>query len=114
MFEVSKEFRFEAAHSLPHLDYDSPCKRLHGHSYRFEVVCRGDLDERGFVIDYAEISDTVNPIIERLDHHNLNDLFDFHTSAENLARWLFEEIDLPQLFQIRLYETPKTCVVYPV
>lgn len=112
MITVAKEFKFEAAHSLPHLPDGHKCKRLHGHSYRFRVEVDGKVDDRGFVVDYAEISAAVNPIVEKLDHHNLNDLFDFHTTAENLAVWLFNEIKLP-VSRVVFFETATTRVVYP-
>lgn len=123
MYEVSKEFRFEAAHSLPHLPEGHKCRRMHGHSYRFEVVCRGPLDGRGFVIDYAEISEIVNPIVEDLDHQNLNELFatpsgvaHLPSTAEQLAKYLYDTLkhDLDCLHQIHLYETAKTRVTYPI
>lgn len=114
MFTVTKEFRFEAAHALPHLPEGHKCRRLHGHSYKFRVEVDGELDERGFVIDYAEISEVVDPVVRQLDHHNLNELFDFHTSAENLAKWIFDELSktLP-VSRIVLFETANTSVIYP-
>jgi len=114
MFTVTKEFRFEAAHALPHLPEGHKCRRLHGHSYKFRVEVDGELDERGFVIDYAEISAEVNPVVDYLDHKNLNDLFDFHTSAENLAKWIFDEVSksIP-VARIVLFETANTSVIYP-
>lgn len=114
MFTVTKDFNFEAAHSLPHLPPEHKCSRLHGHSYRFRVEVDGYLDHRGFVIDYAEIAEAVRPIVQRLDHRNLDELFDFHTTAENLARWLFDEIgkDLP-VSRIVFFETSTTSVVFP-
>ena len=114
MFTVTKEFRFEAAHALPHLPEGHKCRRLHGHSYKFRVEVDGELDDRGFVIDYAEISAEVDPIVERLDHQNLNDLFSFHTSAENLAKWIYDEVSktLP-VSRIVLFETANTSVIYP-
>ena len=113
LFEVSKSFTFEAAHSLKSLPEGHKCKRLHGHSYRFDVVCRGGLDERGMVIDFAEISAAVDPVVKQLDHRNLDDLFDFPTTAENLARWLYQAIELSGLYQIRVFETAKTCAAFP-
>ena len=115
MFEVTKEFKFEAAHSLPHLPEGHKCKRLHGHSYRFVVRCVGELDNRGFVIDYAEITQIVNPIVMMLDHHNIDEIIKPST-AEMLAKWLYKIIKpaLPQLNQVEVYETAATCVVYPV
>ena len=114
MFTVTKDFYFEAAHSLPHLPDGHKCKRLHGHSYQFRVEVDGELDERGFVIDYAEISAAVDPLVERLDHHNLNELFDFHTTAENIARWIYNELQpLIPVSRIVLFETANTSVIYP-
>lgn len=116
MFEISKKFCFESAHSLPYLPEGHKCRNVHGHSYVFEVVCRGILDSRDFVIDYAEISDTVNPIVEFLDHKNLNDILPFKTTAENLCKYIFHEVqkEIPIVYQIHFYETAKTRVTYPL
>lgn len=113
IYTVSKEFHFEAAHALPHLPSGHKCRNLHGHSYRFRVDVTGPLDARGFVVDYAEISAAVKPLVEKLDHQNLNDLFPFYTTAENIAGWLLDEVrrTLPQVSAIVLYETAKTRVV---
>lgn len=111
---VAKEFLFEAAHALPHLPEGHKCRRLHGHSYRFRVVVAGSVNsDTGMLLDYAEISKVVDPIVERLDHQNLNDLFRFHTTAENLAAWLHHEIGkaIP-VHQIVFFETASTRVTY--
>lgn len=115
-FEISKMFSFESAHSLPFLPEGHKCKNVHGHSYRFEVVCRGKLDERGFVIDYAEISKAVESIVKFLDHKNLNDILPFKTTAENICKYIFDEVykKISVLYQIRFYETAKTQVTYPI
>ena len=112
-YEISKEFRFEAAHSLKHLPPDHKCHNLHGHSYRFVVTCAGVLGQHGFVagIDYADLSKIVNEkIVERLDHQNLDE-FIGPSTAENLARFIFEELEqhLP-VVAIDVHETAKTCV----
>ncbi len=111
-YTVSKTFSFEAAHSLPHLPEGHKCRNLHGHSYVIEVFCQGPLDQRGFVVDYADISAAVDPIIKRLDHQNLNDILPFSTTAENLAAWLWPYVFnvLPSLVRIDVHETAKTCV----
>lgn len=113
MFTVTKTFNFEAAHSLPFLPEGHKCRNVHGHSYRFTVEVNGELDERGFVIDYADISKAVKPIVEYLDHKNLNDLFTFKTTAENLAAWLYDVISekIP-VSRIVFYETATTSVIY--
>jgi 6-pyruvoyltetrahydropterin/6-carboxytetrahydropterin synthase len=119
--ELTKEFRFEAAHRLPMVPPDHKCHRLHGHSYKIVVVCRGPLDERGFVVDYAEISAAVRPITDgMLDHRNLDDVLrdgrGGPSTAENLAAWLYPQIKkaLPMLYQIEVHETATTVVRYPV
>tara|TARA_Y100000114_G_C11745870_1_gene321516 strand:+ start:1132 stop:1506 length:375 start_codon:yes stop_codon:yes gene_type:complete len=114
MFTVTKEFKFEAAHSLPHLGPENPCSRIHGHSYRFVVECTGETDSRGFVIDYSEISQCVDPIVEKLDHQYLNDVLPGRPTTENVARWLFNQIQhrIPILSGIVVFETAKTSVIY--
>jgi 6-pyruvoyltetrahydropterin/6-carboxytetrahydropterin synthase len=109
---ISKEFRFEAAHSLPHLPENHKCHRLHGHSYRIVVFVTGEVTEaRGWVIDYADISLFVKPLIRRLDHTNLNELLPISTS-ERLAEFVWKELDeaLPGLCAIEVHETDRTCV----
>ena len=56
MFELSKQFRFEAAHSL-HRSIDAESsKRIHGHSYRAEVTVRGRTDPiTGMVVDLGQL-----------------------------------------------------------
>ena len=57
--KLRKTFQFEAAHYLPHLPEDHKCRRLHGHSFKAEIVIEGECDPKlGWVIDYADISAT--------------------------------------------------------
>jgi 6-pyruvoyltetrahydropterin/6-carboxytetrahydropterin synthase len=115
-FTVSKTFSFEAAHSLPHLPVGHKCRHIHGHSYVVEVFCTGPLDARGFVIDYAEISAAMKPIVAQLDHQNLNDILPVPTTAENVGRWILEQLDrspaLPAqlVTRVDVHETARTCV----
>ena len=41
MFEISKQFWFEAAHTLEREVETDSSRRIHGHSYRAEVMLRG-------------------------------------------------------------------------
>src|SRR5215831_10578849 len=76
MMEVSKWFHFEAAHSLPHLPCQHKCHRLHGHSYKVQVTCAGEVDkEFGWIIDYGDISKVFDTVIAAIDHTNLDQLF---------------------------------------
>lgn len=117
MFSVSKEFNFEAAHSLPHLPEGHKCRRPHGHSYRFRVEVDGELDERGFVVDYAEIGRVVDPLLAILDHHNLNEVMDVPSTSENLAAWLHFRIARSDVLHRRtvrivVMETANTSATY--
>ena len=111
-YEITKTYRFEAAHSLPHLPADHQCHRLHGHSYEVLVGVSGPLDGE-WVQDYADISAVVKPIVASLDHRNLNDILPCATTAENLAAWLWRELQprLPLLSRVEVRETPTSNVI---
>lgn len=72
---LKKTFTFEASHQLP--NHDGKCARLHGHSWVLDVWCIAPVNEEaghpkeGIGIDYYDIKEIVNPIIEKLDHHHL-------------------------------------------
>src|SRR5205823_12449537 len=72
--ELRKTFQFEAAHLLPHLPKTHKCRRLHGHSFKVEIVVSGPCDPKlGWLIDYADISEAFKPIWRKLDHFYLNE-----------------------------------------
>ena len=113
--QIRKQFKFEAAHVLPH--HPGKCSRLHGHSYRFEVVVEGTLQTdgpaQGMVIDFDEISTIVKPaVVERLDHASLNDLIP-NPTAENIALWIWNELVplVPGLQEIVVWETRTACAI---
>ncbi len=86
MMRISKEFRFEASHILPR--HPGKCSRLHGHSWRVRVEVEGDLNpETQFVMDFAELGQVVQPLIDWLDHSHLNWII-IYPSSENVAAWL--------------------------
>lgn len=114
--EIHKEFTFEAAHRLPHLPEWHKCRRLHGHSFRVVIYVRGMQDpELGWVMDFGEIKEAVNPVIKRLDHYYLNEIEGLENpTSENLARWLWREIFplLPNLSKVEVKETCTTGCIY--
>ena len=111
-YTITKSFRFESAHSLPHLCDGHQCKRLHGHSYELIVGVSGPLVNE-WVQDYADISGVVKPLVDRLDHQFLNDILPFITTAENLAAWFWRELSgpLPLLSRIEIRETATSNVI---
>lgn len=113
MITITKRFRFDAAHFLPY--YKGDCQRLHGHGYVLEVEVGGMIDflitgEEGMIIDFSKLKEIVNTnIIDKFDHHLLNDYVD-NPTAEELV-YVFVKIlqdKLPkrtELKSVRLYET---------
>jgi 6-pyruvoyltetrahydropterin/6-carboxytetrahydropterin synthase len=107
--EVFREFRFEAAHRLPHVPEGHKCARLHGHSFRIAVHVEGPVGEdSGWVIDFADIKQAFKPIHEALDHRYLNDIDGLENpTSEVLARWIWARLQpaLPGLARIVVRET---------
>lgn len=114
--EIWKEFRFEAAHSLPHAPEGHKCRRLHGHSYRVRLYVRGEIDDRrGWIVDFADIAAAFRPILEQLDHYHLNEIDGLENStAEVLARWIWDRIQprLPALSRVEIGETCTSGCIY--
>lgn len=70
---LTRQFTFETAHAL--LNYDGPCKNIHGHSYKLQVTIVGQpitdtTDPKyGMVLDFGDLKKIVNTfIVEPLDH----------------------------------------------
>jgi 6-pyruvoyltetrahydropterin/6-carboxytetrahydropterin synthase len=107
--ELVREYRFEAAHRLPRLPPSHRCFRLHGHSFRFEVVLEGEVDDRtGFLIDFGDVDVALQPIVATLDHYYLNEIEGLENpTSEVLAAWLWRRIrpKLPQLTAVTVAET---------
>ena len=69
MVRLIRGFTFEAAHRLPHAGEGHKCTRLHGHSFRVEIVCEGPIDPTtGWLMDFAELGEKFAPLFEQLDH----------------------------------------------
>lgn len=73
IIRLTKEFSFEAAHSLE--GYDGACREIHGHSYRLFVTVKGEPSaeiydpKQGMVMDFGLLKQIVNEqIVSRLDH----------------------------------------------
>jgi len=113
MYTISKMFTFEASHWLPHVPEGHPCRRLHGHSYRVQVVLQSPILEGGFVVDFNDLNQLRAYLDEHFDHHHLNDIFLNPTAekiAEHLYFWCAER--WPQTIAVRVSETAKTWAEY--
>ena len=94
MYELSKQFRFDAAHTLDRSVDTAGSRRIHGHSYRAEIVVRGNPDPAtGMIVDLGHLERTLQDIRSSLDHHFLNDIADLGPATlENLAAWIWRDL----------------------
>jgi 6-pyruvoyltetrahydropterin/6-carboxytetrahydropterin synthase len=108
--EIWKEFSFDAAHLLPNVPEGHKCRRLHGHTYTVRIYVRGEPDENvGWIVDFADIKEAFDPILERLDHYYLNEIEGLENpTAEMLARWIWRRLE-PRLDGLSRIEIQETC-----
>jgi 6-pyruvoyltetrahydropterin/6-carboxytetrahydropterin synthase len=131
---VFRKEHFNAAHRLYNADWDDArnekvfgkcaLPHYHGHNYELEVKVTGKPDKKtGYVIDMKELGDLVKrEIHSRFDHKNLNldtkEFKELNPTAENIVVVIYEllrpHIDKKMDLQVRLYETPRNFVEYPV
>lgn len=114
--QIFKAYQIEAAHYLPNVSAKHKCRRMHGHSFHVEIHVSGETDEsNGWVIDFAEITESFQPIYDQLDHRCLNEIEGLENpTSENLAMWIWQRLKpvLPQLSKIVVRETPSSGCVY--
>jgi 6-pyruvoyltetrahydropterin/6-carboxytetrahydropterin synthase len=99
MYYLKKKMEVAGAHHL-NLDYSSKCSNIHGHNWVVTIYCKSEiLDKNGMIVDFTSIKNIVN----QLDHQDINNVVGMNPTAENLARWLCEQI--PYCYRIDISET---------
>lgn len=107
MYYVSKRMEIAGSHRL-NLPYQSKCSNLHGHNWVVVVYCKSpELNESGMVCDFAKIKEQIHG---KLDHQNLNDLLPFNPTAENIAKWICEQI--PTCYKVSVQESEGNTAIY--
>ena len=95
MYQITVEDTFAAGHYLR--NYKGKCENPHGHNYRVRVTLHGrELDRAGLLLDFKDLKEAIKPTVDRLDHQMINELAPFtelNPSAENLARYFYDEIN---------------------
>ena len=109
MYYVQKTLEISAAHRLQ-LDYESKCNNLHGHNWVITIYCKSkELDRNGMLVDFTRIKKLVKG---QLDHKLLNDVLPCQPTAENIARWLTEQI--PNCYRADVQESEGNMASYEV
>jgi 6-pyruvoyltetrahydropterin/6-carboxytetrahydropterin synthase len=131
---VYRKEHFNAAHRLHVNEWDDATNKkvfgkcnlpnYHGHNYELEVKVIGEPDTRtGYVMDMKLLSDLIKEeVLQRFDHKNLNldttEFRELNPTAENIVMVIYDllrtKIDSRFDLQVRLYETPRNFVEYPV
>ena len=131
MYRVSQEIEFCYGHRL--LNYSGKCRHLHGHNGKAVITLEGSaLDNRGMLIDFTDIKQSVRCWIEEnLDHRmilcdqdpalpslrQLNEplyIIDCNPTAETIARLIYEHAEAEGLpvIEVSLWETSRSCATY--
>lgn len=124
MYLLTVQEHFAAAHHLS--GYQGKCAKLHGHTWRVEATVAGTrLDERGMLVDFAELKGILRRLIAEYDHQYLNELPPFagdpgqpvNPTAENIAGCLMNNLekelarvaDGVKLIEVRVWESENAC-----
>ncbi len=91
----------DSAHFLPG---HAKCGRLHGHTYRVEVIIEGE-NKSGMIMDFADLKQTLRETLQQYDHILFNDVLEY-PSIENICEMLKGKLQerLPFPFTLRVWE----------
>ena len=91
MFELTKGFRFDSAHTLERTIHTDGSRRIHGHSYRAEVTLRGAPDlASGMIMDTSRFGHLLEEVRDTLDHRLLDEVEGLGPGTlENLAAFIW-------------------------
>lgn len=109
MYYIEKTIEISASHRLV-LDYESKCTNLHGHNWIITIYCKSEkLNNNGMVTDFSHIKSEIK---EKMDHKNLNDVFNFNSTAENIAFWITNTI--PNCYKTKIQESEGNIAIYEI
>jgi len=107
MYYIQKRMEIAGAHNLC-LNYESKCKNIHGHNWIVTVYCKAiNLNENGMVEDFTLIKKQIH---DKLDHQYINDVVTFNPTAENMAKWITDQI--PTCYKAEIQESEGNIATY--
>ena len=115
MYEIYVAAQFEAAHRL--VGDFGPATRMHGHTYRLEVIVRGKrLSRDGTLYDIGRLRPAVEDLASSLHYRDLDEvsgLEGVNTTAEAVADYCWERLALTlrdgglDSLSVRVWESPQ-------
>lgn len=114
MYEIGVMAQFEAAHRL--VGDFGPATRLHGHTYRLDVIVRGGrLNADGVLYDIGALREAVDALASSLHYRDLSEvpgLAAVNTTAEAVAHHCWEALAPPLRGEltsllVRVWESPQ-------
>ncbi len=108
MAHVWRQFEFEAAHQLPHVEPGHQCGRMHGHGFRVILHASQMLDDAPMGVDLDELTRLWNTVSAQLEFSCLNDIRGLENpTSEHLCAWLWQRLkpELAALSFVSVYET---------
>lgn len=110
MYTLKLKHHFDAAHWLT--NYKGPCADLHGHSWVIEVEINTTELKNDMVVDFKMLKE----VIDKLDHTCINQKVKFNPTAENLAKYLHDQviklINPLDIVVVTVWESPGASITY--
>jgi 6-pyruvoyltetrahydropterin/6-carboxytetrahydropterin synthase len=116
MAQVAKMFTFSAGHHLP--GHKGKCARPHGHNYKVTIVQYADIrnepgeSDYGMVVDFDDVTTAMKPLLEVVDHYDLNEVLPIkRTTAELIALWFMRGLNAKNFWpgEVIVDETDNCC-----
>ena len=94
IFEITKQFTFEAAHYFPNMPEGHIYRKIHGHSFVVEVTFYGKKNKiNQWVTDFDEITESLKKVKKKLDHKCINDIKEIGLpTLENISSWIAKQL----------------------
>ncbi len=107
MYYITKTMEIACCHRWS-LSYDSKCVNLHCHNWIVTSYCKAaELNADGMVADFTKVKEQIHGY---LDHGNFNELLPFNPTAENIARWICEQV--PSCYRVDVQESAGNTASY--